>query len=230
MNAGSSPPEPLPIAILISGRGSNMAAFIEAVERGTLAVRIALVLSNNPEAPGLARARQAGIDTAVVNHRDYPGREAFDEALVARLRAAGAELVILAGFMRILSSVFITAFSGRLLNIHPSLLPKYPGLNTHQRALDAGDTEAGVTVHFVTEELDGGPPILQARVPVQTGDTADSLAARVIVEEHKIYPLAAHWFVQGRLCLTEQGALLDGKPIPATGITYGPDCDWTVRG
>lgn len=210
------------IAILISGRGSNMQAFIDAVERGDLAADIALVLSNNPGAAGLERAAAAGIDTAVVNHRDYPSREAFDAALVERLGAARADLVILAGFMRILTSVFITAFSGRLLNIHPSLLPKYPGLDTHQRALDAGDSEAGVTVHFVTEELDGGPPILQARVPIETGDTAGSLAQRVIVEEHKIYPLAASWFIQGRLRLTNEGAFLDGEKIPATGIPFQP--------
>lgn len=215
--------QPARLAILISGRGSNMQAFIEAVERRALDADIALVVSNNPDAAGLELAAQAGIDTAVVNHRDYDSREAFDAALVERIERAGAELVILAGFMRILTSVFITAFSGRLLNIHPSLLPKYPGLNTHQRALDAGDTEAGVTVHFVTEELDGGPPIIQARVPIEAGDTADSLAQRVIVEEHKIYPLAARWFIQGRLRLTDQGALLDGEKIPATGIPYQPD-------
>ncbi|WP_116364875.1 phosphoribosylglycinamide formyltransferase [Parahaliea mediterranea] len=215
----------LPVAILISGRGSNMVAFIEAVAVGQLDANITLVLSNNPDAAGLARAREAGIATAVVNHRDYDSREAFDAAMVARLREAGAELVILAGFMRILTSVFITAFRGRLLNIHPSLLPKYPGLNTHQRALDAGDSEAGVTVHFVTEELDGGPPILQARVPIQRGDTADTLAARVIVEEHKIYPLAARWFVQGRLALSEQGAFLDGERLPDTGLAYRPGLD-----
>ena len=215
--------QPARLAILISGRGSNMQAFIEAVERRALDADIALVVSNNPDAAGLELAAQAGIDTAVVNHRDYDSREAFDAALAERIERAGADLVILAGFMRILTSVFITAFSGRLLNIHPSLLPKYPGLNTHQRALDAGDTEAGVTVHFVTEELDGGPPIIQARVLIEAGDTADSLAQRVIVEEHKIYPLAARWFIQGRLRLTDQGALLDGEKIPATGIPYQPD-------
>lgn len=209
-----------PIAILISGRGSNLQAFIDAVAAGQLQARIALVLSNNPDAGGLQRARDAGIETAVINHRDYPGREQFDAAMVARLQEAGVELVILAGFMRILTSVFITAFNGRLLNIHPSLLPKYPGLNTHQRALDAGDSEAGVTVHFVTEELDGGPPVLQARVPVVAGDTADSLAARVIVEEHKIYPLAARWYLEGRLKLSDQGAFLDGERIPEGGIQY----------
>lgn len=211
------------IAILISGRGSNMQAFIEACAAGHLAADITLVLSNNPDAAGLQRAAEAGIATAVVNHRDYASREEFDAALVRQLEEAATDLVILAGFMRILTSVFISAFQGRLLNIHPSLLPKYPGLNTHQRAIDAGDSEAGVTVHFVTEELDGGPPIIQARVPVEAGDTADSLAQRVILLEHKIYPLAANWFIQGRLTLTEEGAYLDGENIPETGIPYQPD-------
>ncbi|MFV0476418.1 MAG: phosphoribosylglycinamide formyltransferase [Parahaliea sp.] len=213
---------PRRIAILISGRGSNMQAFIDAVAAGTLAAEITLVLSNQPNAAGLAKAVAAGIDTAVINHRDFDSREAFDAAMVERIQASSADLIILAGFMRILSSVFITAFSGQLLNIHPSLLPKYPGLNTHQRALDAGEREAGVTVHFVTEELDGGPPILQARVAIAADDTADSLAARVVVQEHKIYPLAANWFIQGRLRLTDEGARLDGKKIPATGIAFQP--------
>jgi phosphoribosylglycinamide formyltransferase-1 len=213
---------PARIAILISGRGSNMQALLEAAQSGQLDADISLVLSNNPAAAGLEVARAAGVATDVIDHRAFTSREAFDQALVNRIRQAGADLVILAGFMRILSSVFITAFAGRLLNIHPSLLPKYPGLHTHQRALDAGDTEAGVTVHFVTEELDGGPPVLQARVPIEPGDTADSLARRVIVEEHKIYPVAARWFVQGRLSLTDEGAVLDGEKIPATGIPYEP--------
>jgi len=211
------------IAILISGRGSNLQAFIEACDTGSLAAEVALVVSNNPAAKGLERASEAGIATAVVNHRDYATRESFDAALVQCIDQAGVDLVILAGFMRILTPVFISAFSGRLLNIHPSLLPKYPGLNTHQRALDAGDSEAGVTVHFVTEELDGGPPILQARVPVASDDTAEDLAQRVILREHEIYPMAANWFIQGRLTLTEEGAYLDGKSIPATGIPYQPD-------
>ncbi len=213
------------IAILISGRGSNMQAFIDACASGELAAEVALVLSNRPAAPGLARAAQAGIETAVIDHTQYPGREQFDAALASRVAACEPDLVILAGFMRILTGVFIGAFSGRLLNIHPSLLPKYPGLNTHQRALDAGDREAGVTVHFVTEELDGGPPVLQASVPIAPTDDADSLAARVIVEEHKIYPIAARWLLQGRLTLKDEGALLDGKRIPATGIPYHPGLD-----
>lgn len=210
------------IAILISGRGSNMSAFLEACDHGDLQARVCLVLGNRADAQGLAIADQAGIATACILHGDYPDREAFDAALVQRLQQAQPDLVVLAGFMRILTPVFITPFAGRLLNIHPSLLPKYPGLHTHQRALDAGDDEAGSTVHFVTPELDGGPPVLQARVPILPGDTADSLARRVVALEHEIYPLAALWFLQGRLTLNEQGAFLDGQKIPASGIAYRP--------
>ncbi|RLQ21683.1 phosphoribosylglycinamide formyltransferase [Seongchinamella sediminis] len=213
------------IAILISGRGSNLQAFIDACESGDLDASIALVLSNNPDAAGLARAAAAGIPTACVNHREFPSREAFDAALVAKLQPVEPDLVILAGFMRILTPVFITPFTGKLLNIHPSLLPKYPGLDTHRRALAAGDSEAGVTVHFVTPELDGGPPVIQARVPINPGDTPEALAARVIVQEHVIYPIAAKWQLQHRLQLDEQGATLDGKRIPASGIDYVPGID-----
>ncbi len=208
------------LAILISGRGSNMQAFMAACASGALDAEIAVVLSNKPDAAGLAAAAAADIPTIAVSHRDFDSREEFDAAMVAALAPYQPDLVILAGFMRILTPVFIQPFFGKLLNIHPSLLPKYPGLHTHQRALDAGDREAGVTVHFVTPELDGGPPVIQARVPVQDGDTAETLAARVIVEEHKIYPIAARWLLQGRLRLTEQGAYLDDKPIPPTGIEY----------
>lgn len=197
-----------------------MQAFIDACAAGELDAFIALVISNNPDAAGLELAAEAGIDTCCINHRDFDSREAFDAALVARLDECQVDLVILAGFMRILTPVFTGQYAGRLLNIHPSLLPKYPGLHTHQRALDAGDSEAGVTVHFVTPELDGGPPVLQARVPVLEGDTADTLAARVIVQEHRIYPLAAQWFVQGRLRLGEDGAYLDGELLPGTGVAY----------
>ncbi len=211
------------LAVLISGRGSNMQAVIAACSQGDLDAEIAVVLSNNPDAQGLERAKEAGIDTLCINHRDYEDRESFDQAMVDALTPYAPDLVILAGFMRILTPVFITPFTGKLLNIHPSLLPKYPGLNTHQRALDAGDEEAGVTVHFVTPELDGGPPIIQARVPINEGDTADSLAARVINEEHVIYPIAARWQLEGRLQLTNQGAFLDEELIPATGIEHRAD-------
>jgi phosphoribosylglycinamide formyltransferase 1 len=211
------------LAILISGRGSNMQAFIDACNSGELDAEVSIVLSNNPDAAGLSRAAEAGISTACVDHRNFDNREAFDQALVDTLAEYQPDLVILAGFMRILTPVFIHAFAGKLLNIHPSLLPKYPGLHTHQRALDAGDREAGVTVHYVTPELDGGPPIIQARVPVVNGDTADTLAARVIMQEHLIYPMAVRWQLAGRLQLTQQGAYLDDKPIPETGIDYVQD-------
>lgn len=215
-------PDQARLAVMISGRGSNMQAFIDACANGELDAGISIVISNNPDAAGLRRAADAGITTVCIDHRDFDSREAFDQALVQQLQACQVDLVILAGFMRILTPVFIQAFAGRLLNIHPSLLPKYPGLHTHQRALDAGDSEAGVTVHFVTPQLDGGPPVIQARVPVLAGDTADTLAARVIVQEHIIYPIAARWHIQGRLRLSERGACLDGDSIPATGIPFTP--------
>jgi len=211
------------LAVLISGRGSNLQAFIEASASGALNADIAVVISNNPAAAGLQLAAGAGIPTRSIDHRAFSSREAFDAALAAEVGHWDADLVILAGFMRILTPVFIKPFSGRLLNVHPSLLPRYPGLNTHQRALDAGDREAGVTVHFVTLELDGGPPIIQARVPILPGDTVQSLADRVIAQEHLIYPLAAQWAIAGRLQLTDHGARLDGEPLPATGIDYSTE-------
>jgi len=219
----SAPVEKTPlrnIAILISGTGSNMQAFIDACESGELHAQIGIVISNNPEAAGLQRAAAAGIDTRCINHRDYDSREVFDAALCSALQELDIDLVILAGFMRILTPVFIEPYLGQLLNIHPSLLPKYPGLHTHKRAIDAGDEAGGATVHFVTPELDSGPAIIQARVPIQAGDTAESLAMRVIALEHKIYPLAAQWFLQGRLQLTNRGAELDGEAVPLSGVHY----------
>jgi len=210
------------LAVLISGSGSNLQAFIDQSASGEMGASIAVVLSNKADAHGLVRAASAGIPTEVVDHRAYQQREDFDRALLQALEPYDVELVILAGFMRILTPVFITAFSGRLLNIHPSLLPNYPGLHTHQRAIDAGDALGGATVHFVTEELDGGPPVLQASVPILAGDSADTLAARVLEQEHLIYPLAASWFAQGRLRLGERGAELDGQLLPATGYCFNP--------
>jgi phosphoribosylglycinamide formyltransferase-1 len=171
--------EPCRLVILISGSGSNLQAFIDRINDGELPARIACVISNKPTAGGLQRAQAAGIATEVVDHLGFASREAFDEQLRRRVEFHQPDLVILAGFMRILTPVFLRPFIGRLLNIHPSLLPKYPGLHTHQRAIDAGDIEAGATVHYVTEELDGGPSIVQASVPVQPGDTPPALAARV---------------------------------------------------
>jgi phosphoribosylglycinamide formyltransferase-1 len=197
-----------------------MQALVDACASGDLPATIVLVISNNPDAAGLRQAAAAGIATECIDHREYQDRESFDRALVTALEARSPDLVILAGFMRILTSVFITPFAGRLLNIHPSLLPKYPGLHTHQRALDAGDSDSGATVHYVTADLDAGPSIIQASEPILPGDTAETLAARVVELEHAIYPIAARWHIQGRLRLTEQGVFLDDKPIPATGIQY----------
>lgn len=208
------------LAVLISGDGTNLQAFIDACARGELAAQIGVVISNNPQAAGLQRAKDAGLTVRTVDHRDFATREKFDEALVNELCAFSIDLVILAGFMRILTPVLVRAFVGRLVNIHPSLLPLYPGMHTHQRALDAGDAETGATVHFVTQELDGGPAVLQGRVPILPNDTAQSLAARVLVKEHVLYPIAARWYLQGRLHLTDKGATLDGSAIPAGGVQY----------
>jgi len=206
------------LAVLVSGGGSNLQALIDAAEHRKLQAEIAAVLSNRADAYGLRRAKLAGIATEVVDHKAFEHRRDFDRALVEALAPYAVDLVILAGFMRILTPVFIGIHAGRLLNIHPSLLPKYPGLHTHQRAIDAGDRWGGATVHFVTEELDGGPPIVQARVPILDGDDADSLAARVLEQEHVIYPMAAQWFVEGRLVLTGEGAELDGKNLGESGV------------
>ena len=185
------------VAIMISGGGSNMVALAKSMT-GDHPARAVLVLSNRPDAGGLTHAADMGVPTAVVDHRPFKGdREAFDAALTAALNAAGADIVCLAGFMRILTPGFTTYWTGRLLNIHPSLLPKYKGLDTHARALAAGDTEAGCTVHQVTADLDDGPILGQGRVPVLHDDTPDSLAARVLVMEHRLYPAVLRRFVDG---------------------------------
>jgi len=205
------------VVVLISGSGSNLQALIDSSQAGDSPVRIRAVISNRADAYGLERAKAAGIDTRVLDHKAFAGREAFDAALVEAIDACEPHLVVLAGFMRILSSDFVRHYGGRLLNIHPSLLPKYKGLHTHQRALEAGDGEHGCSVHFVTEELDGGPLVVQAVIAVRSGDTLDSLAQRVHEQEHQIYPLAVRWFAEGRLRLDAQGAMLDGQPLPSTG-------------
>jgi len=205
------------VVVLLSGTGSNLQALIDSTLTGDSPVRIAAVISNRSDAYGLQRARDAGIQTRSLDHKAFEGREAFDQALIELIDAFDPKLVVLAGFMRILSADFVRHYEGRLLNIHPSLLPKYKGMHTHQRALDAGDSEHGCTVHFVTEELDGGPLVVQAVVPVESGDSAQTLAQRVHTQEHRIYPLAVRWFVEGRLILGEQGALLDGQLLAASG-------------
>jgi phosphoribosylglycinamide formyltransferase-1 len=203
----------LPIAILISGRGSNMVAIAEAARRGQLPVRVTVVISDQPHAAGLARARELGLPTAVVARRPGLDRGAYDRELSRRLKEFAPRLVVLAGFMRILGPEFVHEYSGRLLNIHPSVLPAYRGLHTHARVLAAGDPEHGCSVHFVTEELDGGPVVLLARVPVVPGDTEESLSARVQAQEHRIYPMVIGWIATGRLEWRDNRPWLDGRPL-----------------
>ena len=205
------------IAVLLSGRGSNFQSILSASQSGTLGGDIALVVSNRPGAGGLDIARDAGIETALIDHQAYSTREAFDADLAGALESQSPDLIVLAGFMRILTPEFVSRFAGRLMNIHPSLLPLYPGLHTHQRALDAGDVHAGATVHYVTGELDGGPPVLQAQVTVKPDDDADSLAARVLQLEHQIYPQAIAWHLSERLQFTAGKLTLDGIALPPTG-------------
>ena len=194
------------IVILISGRGSNMEAVVRAAEAEGWPARIAAVISNKPEAGGLAFAQSRGIPTAVVSNKEFATRAEFDARLQEVIDTYQPDLVVLAGFMRILTAPFVEHYAGRMLNIHPSLLPLFPGLHTHQQALDAGMSEHGATVHFVTAELDHGPSVLQARIPVLPGDTPDLLAARLLAEEHKIYPRAVRLFIEDRL-VVEDGAV-----------------------
>lgn len=205
------------IVILISGSGTNMVNLAEHCQSGQINGDVVAVISNKTDAGGLQKAAHMGIDTAALSHREFDSREAYDIELKALVASYQPDLVVLAGFMRILTPQFVNAFSGRLLNIHPSLLPKYKGINTHQRALDAGDKEHGVSVHFVTEELDGGPVILQAKVPVFAGDDASDLQARVHEQEYRIYPLVVSWFCAERLALAEAGVFLDGQLLDAAG-------------
>ncbi len=194
------------IVILISGRGSNMEAVVRAAQAESWPARIAAVISNKPDAGGLAFAQSRGIPTAVVSNKEFATRAEFDARLQEVIDTFQPDLVVLAGFMRILTAPFVEHYAGRMLNIHPSLLPLFPGLHTHQQALDAGMLEHGATVHFVTAELDHGPSVLQARIPVLPGDTPDLLAARLLAEEHKIYPRAVRLFIEDRLVI-EDGAV-----------------------
>ncbi len=205
------------VVVLLSGTGGNLQAMIDSFKGGDHPARIRAVISNRADAFGLQRAKDAGIDTCVLDHKDYDGREAFDAALIEVIDTYQPKLVVLAGFMRILTAGFVRHYQGRLLNIHPSLLPLYKGLHTHQRVLEAGDAEHGCTVHFVTEELDGGPLVVQSVISVEPNDTPSTLAQRVHVQEHQIYPLAIRWFAEGRLSLAAEGALLDGQLIAANG-------------
>ena len=209
------PPDKLRVVILISGRGSNMRAIAELAARGELPIVVSAVVSDKAEAAGLATAAALGIPTRALSPQSFADRAAYDTALAALVAEYQPGLIVLAGFMRILTPNFIGRFADRILNIHPSLLPKYRGLHTHQRALDAGDDCHGVSVHFVTEELDGGPVIVQACVAVARDDTEASLSARVQRQEHSIYPRAIDWFARGRLQLRDDRVWLDGKPLNA---------------
>jgi phosphoribosylglycinamide formyltransferase-1 len=197
-------------AILISGSGTNLQAFIDAVQGGELDLDLAVVFSNNPEAFGLERAERSGIPTSCIQHSDFPDRDSFDQAVIAELDRFEPDLLVLAGFMRILSKAFVAHYAGKILNIHPALLPLYPGLNTHQRVLDAGDEWHGSTVHFVTDELDAGPRILQGRLAVIPGETANELAIRVQAVEHQIYPQAASLVGSGKVTFKNGKSWVDG--------------------
>ncbi len=198
-------------AILISGSGTNLQSFIDTIAQGNLDLDIAVVLSNRPDAYGLTRARDADIQTACIEHGAFEGRVQFDRAVAASLEPFDPDLLILAGFMRILSPWFVTRYEGKVLNIHPALLPRHPGLDTHARALRAGDSHHGSTVHFVTDELDGGPRILAGRIAVNAGETPEQLQERVQAVEHRIYPQAAQLFATGRITYRNGAAWLDGK-------------------
>ena len=210
--------EPARIVILISGSGSNFQAIAEACQKKEIDGEIVGVVSNRPGVMGLDRATNMDISTTVVDHTEFSTREEFDGKLIHEIDQYGPDLVILAGFMRILTHDFVRRYKGRLINIHPSLLPKYKGLNTHKRALEAGDKEHGVTVHFVSEDLDGGPNIIQAVVPVLDDDTEGSLKTRVQQQEHIIYPIAVKWFVEGRITMLKGDAYFDNQPLPESGV------------
>lgn len=212
-------PAPPPKAIvLISGSGTNLQAIIDAINSGELKLEIAAVISNTPSAYGLERAVAAGINTHVVDHTSFKARELFDASLIRCIEEYTPDIVVLAGFMRILSNDFVLRYLGKLVNIHPSLLPKYPGLNTHQRALDANEAIHGVSVHYVTPELDAGPNIIQAQVDVSPQDNANTLSEKVRAQEHIIYPIALKWMAEGRVRLKGDEVLLDNQTIPSSGL------------
>ncbi len=206
--------------ILISGRGSNLEALVESREKDELGGEIVKVISNRPHAPGLNFAKSKDIETLAIDHKQFHRREAFDRELAACVADEHPDLVILAGFMRILTGEFVSRFERRLMNIHPSLLPLYPGLNAHARALKNRDLYAGATVHYVTTDLDGGPAILQGRVAIRENDDEKTLASRVLTVEHKIYPLAVNWHLSGRLNWQLNRPKLDGRTLPNNGIQW----------
>ena len=206
------------IVVLISGSGSNLQSLIGGCHNGTINAEIVAVVSNQSDAYGLVRAQKAGIPALCLSAKGFPSRDEYDAALLETIAQYQPDLVILAGFMRILSPNFVKQFTGKMLNIHPSLLPKYPGLHTHKKALENGDKEHGTSVHFVTEELDGGPVILQAKIPLFAEDTENDVIERIKTKEHHIYPTVVQWFVNGRLTMVDGKAVLDGKQIPIQGV------------
>ena len=205
------------IVVLVSGSGSNLQAILDACDNSMVDASVNAVFSNKADAFGLERAKLAGVDAHSVNPKEFNSREEFDHELMLQIDTYQPDLIVLAGYMRILSSEFVRHYAGKMVNIHPSLLPKYPGLHTHQRAIDAQDEEHGTSVHFVTEELDGGPVILQAKVPVFEGDDADILASRVLTQEHYIYPMVCKWFAEDRLSMVNGQAILDDKILGKHG-------------
>ncbi|MGE5700214.1 MAG: phosphoribosylglycinamide formyltransferase [Deltaproteobacteria bacterium] len=211
------------IAVLVSGSGSNLQAIIDASEKEEIPCRVGIVISNKADAYGLVRARNHGIPTEVVSHRDFSGREEFDRRLVEIIRRSGAELVCLAGFMRVLTPVFVRAFPNRILNIHPALLPSFPGTHGPKQALEYGVRFSGCTVHFLDEGVDTGPIIVQAVVPVYDGDTEEKLAARILVQEHRIYPMAIRLFFQGKLEVAGRRVFVEGVPAIPEFFHRNPD-------
>lgn len=207
------------IVVLISGNGTNLQAIIDATIEQQIPAKVACVISNDAGSFGLKRAEKAKIPAFTLRHQDFISREAFEQSLQALIDSYDPDAVVLAGFMRILTGTFVNHYKGRLFNIHPSLLPKYPGLNTYQRALAAGETEHGTSVHFVTENLDGGPLILQALVPILQGETETGLVNKTQQWEYKIYPVVLKWFITGRLAMRDNAAYLDGKKLPVGGLT-----------
>lgn len=209
------------IVVLVSGNGSNLQAIIDACQSNQINGKVVAVISNQPNVYSLIRAKQANIPSHVINHKAFISREEFDDKVQQQIDCYQPDLIVLAGYMRILTADFVQHYAGKMLNIHPSLLPKYPGLHTHRRAIEAGDKEHGTTVHFVTEDLDGGPIILQAKVPIFDNDTEQDVTERVLTQEHRIYPLVVKWFCDNRLNMQDGKAYLDGKLISSAG--YGED-------
>jgi phosphoribosylglycinamide formyltransferase 1 len=212
------------IVVLISGGGSNLQSLIDACASGQIDGNIAAVISNRPGVKGLKRAETANIPQQVIDHTLYPNRTEFESALAAAINQYQPDLIVLAGFMRVLTAPFVQSYLGKLINIHPSLLPKFPGLHTHQRAIEADETHQGATVHFVTAELDGGPAIIQDRVEVNADETAESLAAKVLIKEHQIYPQAVQWFISGELIFNAGACYLHGKILGPEGVQVWLHC------